>query len=104
LLPPRRGTLLDVGCGAQPYRPLLSAEVVYIGLDTADAKGHFGYETPDTRYYAGDTWPVADEEADTVLCTETLEHVREPRPFLAEAYRCLRPGGSLLLTVPFAAR
>ena len=32
------------------------------------------------------------------------EHVPEPGAFLAEASRCLRPGGRLLLTVPFAAR
>ena len=39
-----------------------------------------------------------------VLCTETLEHVLETRRFLAEAARCLAPGGTLLLTIPFAAR
>ena len=39
-----------------------------------------------------------------VLCTETLEHVLETRRFLAEAARCLTPGGTLLLTIPFAAR
>jgi SAM-dependent methyltransferase len=39
-----------------------------------------------------------------VLSTETLEHVAEPQDFLDEAFRCLRPGGRLLLTVPFAAR
>ena len=33
-----------------------------------------------------------------------MEHVPEPAGFLAEASRCLRPGGRLLLTVPFAAR
>jgi SAM-dependent methyltransferase len=42
--------------------------------------------------------------ADTVLCTETLEHVLAPLDFLAEAKRSLRPGGRLILTVPFAAR
>ena len=39
-----------------------------------------------------------------VLCTETLEHVLETRRFLAEAARCLAPGGTLLFTIPFAAR
>ena len=28
----------------------------------------------------------------------------DPERFLGEAYRCLAPGGTLLLTVPFAAR
>lgn len=104
LLPARRGTILDVGCGAQPFRPLVRSDAKYMGIDTADAKDHFGYELPDTTYYSGDTWPVADASVDTVLCTETLEHVMEPQPFLLQAGRCLKPGGLLILTVPFAAR
>ncbi len=99
-----RGTLLDVGCGAQPYRTLVPAGVEYIGIDRADAKGRFGYDIPDTTYFTGDRWPVDDATADTVLCTETLEHVLDPLGFLAEAKRALRPGGRLILTVPFAAR
>jgi SAM-dependent methyltransferase len=98
------GVVLDVGCGAQPYRELLPPEATYIGIDTAEAKAHFGYEMPDTRYFTGTTWPVADGSVDWILCTETLEHIPEPREFLAEACRCARPGGKLLLTVPFAAR
>lgn len=98
------GTLLDVGCGAQPYRTLVPTEVRYIGIDTADAKDRFGYDIPDTVYFTGERWPVDDLTADTVLCTETLEHVLEPLDFLAEARRSLRPGGRLILTVPFAAR
>jgi SAM-dependent methyltransferase len=99
-----RGTLLDVGCGAQPYRTLVPRGVQYIGIDTADAKSRFGYDIPDTEYFTGDRWPVDDRIADTVLCTETLEHVLDPLDFLAEARRSLRPNGRLILTVPFAAR
>jgi SAM-dependent methyltransferase len=39
-----------------------------------------------------------------VLCSEVLEHVLDTKIFLREAFRCLRPGGRLVLTVPFAAR
>jgi SAM-dependent methyltransferase len=98
------GTLLDVGCGAQPYRTLVPSDVRYLGIDTADAKDRFGYEVPDTTYFTGDRWPVNDATFDTVLCTETLEHVLDPLHFLSEAKRALRPGGRLILTVPFSAR
>jgi len=99
-----RGTVLDVGCGAQPYRPLIPRDARYIGIDTERADEDFGYKIPDTIYFKGTEWPIDSGSIDLVLCTETLEHVLEPLEFLAEAHRCLRPGGRLLMTVPFAAR
>jgi SAM-dependent methyltransferase len=99
-----RGTLVDVGCGAQPYRGLLDPSVEYIGIDIAEAEEQFGYSNAETRYFTGETWPVDDDSADTILATELLEHVVEPSSFMREARRCLKPGGKLILTVPFAAR
>lgn len=104
VLPSFRGTVLDVGCGAQPFRPLVSPEATYLGIDTDEAKAHFGYEMPNTTYFSGDVWPIADASVNVVLCTETLEHVLETRRFLHQAARCLVAGGTLLLTIPFAAR
>ena len=100
-----QGTLVDVGCGAQPYRGLLPRDTVYIGLDTEHAREDFGYAIPDVLPIGDDgRWPIDDASADFLLATETLEHVVDPPGFLAEAHRCLRPEGRLILTVPFAAR
>ena len=104
LLPQVRGTLADVGAGAQPFRDLLPREVRYIAVDIEEAEQHFGYRAVDTRYFRGARLPLTDGEAETVLCTETLEHVEEPATFLRELRRVLSPGGRLILTVPFAAR
>lgn len=98
------GDVLDVGAGAQPYRPLLPSGARYRAIDTAAAEEDFGYHLPDTEYFEGDRWPVEDASVDVVLATETLEHVPEPSSFLAEAHRVLREGGRIVLTVPFAAR
>jgi SAM-dependent methyltransferase len=98
------GDVLDVGAGAQPYRPLLPSGARYRAIDAAIARETFGYDLPDTEYFDGDRWPVEDGSMDVVITTETLEHVPEPSVFLAEARRVLRPGGRIVLTVPFAAR
>jgi SAM-dependent methyltransferase len=103
-LPHAHGDVLDVGAGAQPYRPLLPRDARYQAIDIAAADEQFGYDVPDTTYFEGGTWPVEDGSIDLVLATETLEHVLEPEEFLTQARRVLRPGGRLLLTVPFAAR
>lgn len=99
-----KGLVLDVGCGAQPFRSLLPADVKYVGIDTANAGEHFGYDVPDVIYYSANQWPVDDESVDIMLITETLEHVFDVEQFLSEAARCLRPGGRLIASVPFAAR
>jgi SAM-dependent methyltransferase len=104
VLPYARGVVLDVGCGSQPLRPLVGVQADYRGIDTVHARAHFGYEVPDTEYFDGNVWPVATDSVDFVLCTETLEHVFDTREFLSEAARCLRAGGTILMTVPFAAR
>jgi SAM-dependent methyltransferase len=104
LLADARGVVLDVGAGAQPYRPLLPRHVRYRAIDVAAARPTFGYDVPDTEYFDGDRWPVEDAEVDLVLATETLEHVPEPERFLRQARRVLRPGGRFVATVPFSAR
>jgi SAM-dependent methyltransferase len=92
------GRLLDVGCGTKPYRSLFVVDE-YIGLE---------YDTPGNRaeksaelWYDGGRFPCADASFDIVLCNQVLEHVFEPGVFLAEIARVLKPGGRLLLTVPF---
>ena len=44
---------------------------------------------------------LADATFEVVVCTEVLEHLREPQRALDEMYRVLKPGGTLLLTTRF---
>lgn len=44
-----------------------------------------------------------DGSFDYVISCDVFEHVPDYRRALAEAWRCLRPGGRLLFTVPFLA-
>jgi SAM-dependent methyltransferase len=45
--------------------------------------------------------PIANSSVDVVMALEVLEHMPDPQKLLAEAARVLRPGGRLVLTVPF---
>lgn len=98
-----KGRVLDVGAGEAPWRELLNA-AEYVGVDV-EAALEFGMRpTPHITYYDGNTLPFGDGTFDHVLCTEVLEHVPEPKRFLADLNRVLRSGGSLVLTVPWSAR
>ena len=44
---------------------------------------------------------LPDDSEDCVLCLEVLEHVADPFRAARELVRIIRPGGRLLLTVPF---
>jgi SAM-dependent methyltransferase len=96
--PELSGALLDVGCGSKPYRTLFSVET-YTGLDL-DSEHTRQLGVAD-QYYDGGQFPFADDTFDAVLCNQVLEHIFEPKEFLREILRVLKPGGRLLLTVPF---
>ena len=44
---------------------------------------------------------VEDASIDSLVCLEVMEHTPNPEVLLAEAYRVLKPGGKMLLTIPF---
>lgn len=45
--------------------------------------------------------PFAAGTFDAVICSEVLEHTRDPRAVLKEVSSVLKPGGRLLIAVPF---
>ena len=100
------GVLLDVGCGGKPYRTLFEDRVeTYIGLDyppTHLALEDVGDVAMADVYGDGASLPVRSGTVDTVLCTQTLEHVPEPWVVMDEMARVLCSGGHLILTAPMA--
>jgi SAM-dependent methyltransferase len=98
LAPSVKGRLLDVGCGQMPYRELFSVSE-YLGLEI-DREENRITKCADF-FYDGSTMPFETSAFDSVLCNQVLEHVFSPREFLDELHRVMRPGGSLILTVPF---
>lgn len=100
-LPNFSGTVLDVGCGRSPYKPLLMAPPskanAYKGMDFVNPQ----YTTKPDIAWDGRAIPLPDEAVDSALATEVLEHSSTPADLLKEIRRVLRPKGFLFLTVPF---
>lgn len=86
------GSLLDIGCGSKPYESLFKVNeyfsVDYAGNSNADVIGD------------GMKLPIKSGIFDTVISNEVLEHVPNPQCLMNEAYRVLKPGGTLILTTP----
>jgi len=91
--------ILDVGCGAKPYQSLFSG-ASYIGIDIEGGGHHDQAKTVD-KFYNGSDIPFPDSSFEAVICTEVLEHASDPNRLLQEIRRVLKPGGQVLVTMPF---
>lgn len=84
-------TVIDLGCGAMPYRPLFEARGYrYVGCDIAP--------TAPISITPGTPVPLAAGEARAVVSFQVLEHVWDLDWYLGECHRLLREGGHLLLS------
>lgn len=91
--------VLDLGCGTKWPQALLPASCRYVGLDypvTAE-----WYETKPDVFGDAQHLPFLNSSMNTVLMIDVLEHLPHPRQALGEVARCLGPGGTLILVVPF---
>jgi SAM-dependent methyltransferase len=99
---PSGAAVLDVGCGAQPYRSLVEdTGFAYTGVDWPSSIHTAGAAAETVRHSLTETpWPFADGSFDAIVCTEVLEHIPDPQALLNESKRILKPGGKMLLTAP----
>jgi len=97
------GHLLDLGCGAKPYRKVFSKVSSYVGIDLPATISANHMEKRADVYGEIGRLPFCDACFDAVLSTQVLEHVPVPATVVLEAARVLRPGGTILLTIPFVA-
>lgn len=85
------GLLVDMGCGRQPYRPIVEDfGFRYVGCDiTADAP---------VAIVPGCPVPLDGASATVVTSIQVLEHVWDLDWYLGECRRLLHPTGRLLLS------
>jgi SAM-dependent methyltransferase len=93
-----RGRVLDVGCGNQPYAPLVLRQAsTYVGIDLSCAHDPAPHVCGDSLQL-----PFKDASFDAVLSTQVIEHVTDPFVMVKEIGRVVRPGGYAVITGPFA--
>jgi SAM-dependent methyltransferase len=95
------GIMLDYGCGGQPYKSFFMPKLSrYIGADVAAAEG-IGL---DIEIELEQALPLDTASIDTLLSTQTLEHLADIEFYLGECARLVRPDGVLILTAPMQWR
>jgi SAM-dependent methyltransferase len=85
-----KGRVLDIGCGANNF---VRSYGNGVGVDV------YPWEGCDQVVEDAADLPFEDESFDTVSFLACLNHIPNRAAALAEAYRVLRPGGLLLMTM-----
>jgi 2-polyprenyl-3-methyl-5-hydroxy-6-metoxy-1,4-benzoquinol methylase len=104
LLP--RGRVLDDGCGAGYGSVILARQgLEVVGVDIDDRTVlhcQKRYSVPSLAFQREDSANLSfpDSSFDAVVSFEVVEHVPDYSRYVAEAFRVLRPGGTLLISTP----
>ncbi len=92
----RPGRLLDLACGVG-YGQALGVDLSVEAIAYASRR----YAGPRTGFASSDAMQFRDSQGfDTVVSIETIEHLPDPEAFVAHLVGLLRPGGTLVASVP----
>ena len=95
-----RGRLVDLGCGKVPlfemYRNYVSEIICVDWSDSLHLNQHLDLECDLSKEL-----PFANEEFETIVLSDVLEHIACPELLWSEMRRILSPGGKIILNVPF---
>src|SRR4051812_40811865 len=87
------GSLLELGAGSVSFsRHVTATRVVSLDIQESTNPGVVG---------DAHRLPFRPASFDSVLASQVLEHLYRPDDAVVELARVLRPGGSLLVSVPF---
>ncbi len=99
-------SVLDVGCGSAWVAKHFQNSATFVcSLDATlinTAKALDRYQKNHAAVVA-DAFhlPFRDGSFDAIIASEIIEHVVDPAGFVAELFRVLIPGGSLVITTPY---
>jgi len=92
--------ILDVGCGIGIFLAVAkSRDWNVFGVESSEHGAYFANKHFDIQYQSSiDEFPA--NTFDVVRISHVLEHIPEPRDFLHQLYRVLKPSGILVVIVP----
>jgi len=70
--------------------------IIYIGTS-----GHNHVDSQVDIFYDGITIPLQDASVDHIVSLEAFEHIFNLPKILGEGHRILKPGGPLMISIPF---
>ncbi|HOH43861.1 MAG TPA: bifunctional glycosyltransferase/class I SAM-dependent methyltransferase [Candidatus Hydrogenedentes bacterium] len=93
-----RMQMLDVGCGSSQ---ILNCMPQMVGIDCRHSKLRFMRRTARNLANAdAAALPFRDNFFETILLSQVLMYVEDPAEVIRELFRCLKPGGELIVGVP----
>lgn len=98
------GDLADLGCGKAPLLGAYADVCDSVLLVDWENSEHPNPLLDMAMDLGQPLTSIGSNSLDTVLLSDVLEHIREPSILLSEIARTLRPGGVLLMNVPFLYR
>ena len=95
------GTLADIGCGTGDlWQALRGRFHSCVGVDAVRYDGL----PRDVDFHAADldgrSLPLPEASVDAAAAVEVIEHLENPRAFIRELARIVRPGGWVVVTTP----
>lgn len=90
--------ILDVGAGRGDFADLFDQHLYYLALDV------YPYPEVDIVCDLSQANPFRNECLDAVLLMNVLEHVYDPHALLASLSQMLKPGGVLIVAIPFLVK
>jgi len=99
-----KGDLLELGCGegrgVELLAPLAKS---YLGVDKIQHVIDLLNRQFPNYSFIRDSFPpfsFEDNEFDSIVTFQVIEHIKEDEEFIKEIHRVLKPGGSALITTP----
>lgn len=106
---PKDAPILEVGCGDASFTTDLgrySDAVTAIDISSSQIAEN-ARRFPAIKFLQHDVsevFPFADDTFEVIWCSEVLEHLFDPAFALREMCRIMKPGGKLMVTVPYHGR